>query len=73
MKPLQEVEAIQYPMDGNKSIEYEKSVRCPINTPLSPKILPIVSLPLLIKNKKNRPKNIKFLKIQPLYIVLEAL
>jgi hypothetical protein len=31
MKPLHEVEAMQYPMDGNKSIEYEKPVRCPIN------------------------------------------
>jgi hypothetical protein len=31
MKPPKEVEAIQYPMDGNKSIEYEKPVRCPIN------------------------------------------
>jgi hypothetical protein len=31
MKPLNEVEAIKYPMDGNKSIEYEKPVRCPIN------------------------------------------
>ena len=31
MKPLNDVEAIQYPMDGNKSIEYEKPVRCPIN------------------------------------------
>jgi len=31
MKPPKEVEAVQYPMDGNKSIEYEKPVRCPIN------------------------------------------
>jgi len=31
MKPLHEVEAMQYPMDGNKAIEYEKPVRCPIN------------------------------------------
>jgi len=31
MKPPKEVEAIQYPMDGNKSIEYEKPVRCPVN------------------------------------------
>jgi len=31
MKPLNEVEPIQYPMDGNKSIEYDKPVRCPIN------------------------------------------
>jgi len=27
----QEVETIQYPVDGNKSIEYEKPVCCPIN------------------------------------------
>jgi len=31
MKPPHEVEAMQYPMDGNKSIEYEKPVRCPIH------------------------------------------
>jgi len=31
MKPPREVEAIQYPMDGNKAIEYEKPVRCPIH------------------------------------------
>jgi len=31
MKPFREVEAMQYPMDGNKSIEYEKPVRCPVN------------------------------------------
>jgi hypothetical protein len=31
MKPPHEIEAIQYPMDGNKSVEYEKPVRCPIN------------------------------------------
>jgi hypothetical protein len=31
MKPLSEVEAMQYPMDGNKTVEYEKPVRCPIN------------------------------------------
>jgi len=31
MKPPNEVEAIQYPMDGNKSVEYEKPVRCPLN------------------------------------------
>jgi hypothetical protein len=31
MKPPKEVYAIQYPVDGNKSIEYEKPVRCPIN------------------------------------------
>ena len=31
MKPTREVEAVQYPMDGNKAIEYEKPVRCPIN------------------------------------------
>jgi CRISPR/Cas system-associated protein Csm6 len=27
----QEVKAIQYPVDGNKSIEYEKPVHCPVN------------------------------------------
>ena len=31
MRPIHEVEAIQYPVDGNKSIEYEKPVRCPIH------------------------------------------
>jgi hypothetical protein len=31
MKPPHEIEAIQYPMDGNKTVEYEKPVRCPIN------------------------------------------
>jgi hypothetical protein len=31
MKPPHEVEAVLYPMDGNKVIEYEKPVRCPIN------------------------------------------
>jgi hypothetical protein len=31
MKPPHEVEAIQYPMDGNKDVEYDKPVRCPIN------------------------------------------
>jgi hypothetical protein len=31
MKPPHEVEAIQYPMDGNKAVEYENPVRCPIN------------------------------------------
>jgi hypothetical protein len=31
MKPPKEVYAIQYPVDGNKTIEYEKPVRCPIN------------------------------------------
>ena len=30
MQP-EKVEAIQYPVDGNKTIEYEKPVRCPIN------------------------------------------
>ena len=30
-KPPHQVEAIQYPVDGNKHIEYEKPVRCPIN------------------------------------------
>jgi hypothetical protein len=31
MKPPHEIEAIQYPMDGNKAVEYEKPVRCPVN------------------------------------------
>lgn len=31
MKPNNEVEALRYPMDGNKTIEYDKPVRCPIN------------------------------------------
>jgi len=31
MKPPEKVEAIQYPMDGDKFIEYEKPVRCPIH------------------------------------------
>jgi hypothetical protein len=31
MRPLNELFPIQYPVDGNKSIEYEKPVRCPIN------------------------------------------
>ncbi|WP_461246802.1 TM1812 family CRISPR-associated protein [Treponema sp. R6D11] len=31
MKQPHEVEALQYPVDGNKAIEYEKPVRCPIH------------------------------------------
>jgi hypothetical protein len=31
MKPPHEIEPIKYPVDGNKTIEYEKPVRCPIN------------------------------------------
>jgi len=31
MKPPKEVEAVQYPMDGNKAIEYNNPVRCPID------------------------------------------
>ena len=31
MRPSREVEAVQYPVDGNKAVEYEKPVRCPIN------------------------------------------
>jgi len=31
MKPPREVEAIQYPVDGNMAIEYEKPIRCPIH------------------------------------------
>ena len=35
MKPSHEVNAIQYPVDGNKAIEYEKPVRYPINSVLA--------------------------------------
>ena len=35
MKPTQEVYATQYPIDGNKSVEYENPVRCPINAVLA--------------------------------------
>ena len=31
MKDPKSIEAVQYPVDGNKSIEYEGEVRCPIN------------------------------------------
>ena len=31
MKPPNEISKVQYPVDGNKSIEYDKPVRCPIN------------------------------------------
>ena len=31
MKPAKDVEPVQYPVDGNKTIEYEKPVRCSIN------------------------------------------
>jgi len=31
MKLAKDVEPVQYPVDGNKAIEYEKPVRCPIN------------------------------------------
>jgi len=31
MRPTHEVEAVQYPVDGNKTVEYDKPVRCPIN------------------------------------------
>ena len=31
MKPPCEIAAMQYPVDGNKSIEYEKPIRCPIH------------------------------------------
>jgi hypothetical protein len=31
MKSPHDIEAIQYPVDGSKAIEYEKPVRCPIN------------------------------------------
>ena len=35
MKPPNEVKPIQYPMDGNKAMEYENPVRCPINAVLA--------------------------------------
>jgi len=35
MKPPNEIEAIIYPIEGNKSIEYNKPVRCPINSILA--------------------------------------
>lgn len=35
MKPSHEVNAIQYPVDGNKAIEYENPVRYPINSVLA--------------------------------------
>jgi len=31
MMPPEKIEAIIYPVDGNKAVEYEKPVRCPIN------------------------------------------
>ena len=31
MRPGREIEAVQYPVDGNKDIEYKKPVCCPIN------------------------------------------
>ena len=31
MRPANEVEAVIYPIEDNKTIEYEKPVRCPIN------------------------------------------
>jgi len=35
MKPTKEVYAIRYPMDGNKAMEYESPVRCPVNAVLA--------------------------------------
>ena len=35
MKPPHEVYATQYPMDGNKSMEYQNHVRCPVNAILA--------------------------------------
>ena len=35
MKPPNEVYATQYPMDGNKAMEYENPVHCPINAVLA--------------------------------------
>jgi hypothetical protein len=31
MQQLERVKSVQYPVDGNKAIEYEKPVRCPVN------------------------------------------
>ena len=31
MRPPHEISAVNYPVDGNKSIEYGKPIRCPIN------------------------------------------
>ena len=31
MRPPHEISAVNYPVDGNKSIEYGKPVRCPVN------------------------------------------
>jgi translation initiation factor 2B subunit (eIF-2B alpha/beta/delta family) len=35
MKRPDQIEPIQYPVDGNKAIEYEKPVRCPVNSVLA--------------------------------------
>ena len=35
MKPPHEVKPIKYPMDGNKAMEYQNPVRCPINSILA--------------------------------------
>jgi len=35
MRPPREIEAVQYPVDGNKAVEYEKPVRCPVNSVLA--------------------------------------
>jgi len=35
MRPSEEVSAVLYPVDGNKSIEYDKPVRSPINAVLA--------------------------------------
>ena len=35
MKPPQEVYATQYPMEGNKAMEYAYPVRCPVNVILA--------------------------------------
>ena len=38
MKPPHQVSPIQYPMDGNKAMEYQNPVRCPINGILAKKM-----------------------------------
>ncbi|MCL2006975.1 MAG: TM1812 family CRISPR-associated protein [Treponema sp.] len=38
MRPPHEVEAVKFPVDGNKALEYEKPVLCPINSVLAKKM-----------------------------------
>ena len=67
MKPPKDVEAVQYPVDGNKSIEYEKPVRCPIHGILAKtlkkgeqvKIIYILTMGKTSKAKQNKKEYIK--------------